>query len=363
MKLLLNGREVDGIISKESTLGTALKIVQDQQIKDDAVISAVWVDGEPLTADTLSRWKDRPVADFQETRVDAPSKSALAATSLATLAEGLGESKADREAIVEHIHQGRSTEAMKLLPGYLGIWEGVQQSLSSIGRLLEIDLNSLELYSDQGKSDDWQPTFVVDQIHDLSSKLAEIKQALEASDLVLLGDVLAYEFADLTESWRQTLEELAERFAENEESTLRQPSLRSIFNRIFNPEISKSLFSQAAGITSSTGSTFLVRIIATVRLTIVNAKFQTFLYDLTLGQINQRGMNLILPFSFDRRFGGEIRQGFKRLNKCGPAIWIAAVIDGIDANKNIKGAQHFSPAQRQGQQYSISRRHISRRNL
>ena len=44
----------------------------------------------------------------------------------------------------------------------------------------------------------------------------KIKQALEASDLVLLGDVLDYDFADLTETWRQTLEELAERFAGNE---------------------------------------------------------------------------------------------------------------------------------------------------
>jgi len=216
MKLLLNGREVDGIINKESTLGTALKIVQDRQIGDDAVISAVWVDGEPLTADTLSRWKDRPVADFQEARVDAPSKSALAATSLRTLSEGLSESGADREEIVEHIHQGRSTEAMKQLPGYLGIWEGVQQSLSSVGRLLDSDLNSLELFAGQNKPDQWQPTSMVDLIHDLSSKLAEIKQALEASDLVLLGDVLDYDFADLTETWRQTLKELAERFAGNE---------------------------------------------------------------------------------------------------------------------------------------------------
>ncbi len=212
MKLLLNGHQLEGLINNGTTLGAALRVVQEEQVGDDSVISAIWVDGEPLTADTLNRWKDRPVGDFQETRVDAPSKTAWAASGLRTLAEGLAASHADREDIVTHIHQGRSTEAMQHLPAYLRVWDGLQQSLSSVGRLLDMDLSGLELFAQQQGLDHWQPTFVVDHIHDLSAKLAEIKQALEASDLILLADVLAYEFADLTENWQGLLDELAERF-------------------------------------------------------------------------------------------------------------------------------------------------------
>jgi hypothetical protein len=57
---------------------------------------------------------------------------------------------------------------------------------------------------------------VAEQITLLSEQLGQLKGALEAGDLVLLGDILDYEFGPITESWQEMLEQLADRFEHHE---------------------------------------------------------------------------------------------------------------------------------------------------
>ena len=212
MKVVLNGHEVTDAFGADETLGRALLVVQDQHIDQARVISTITLDGEPLTAQNLSEWKDRPVQDFREAQIDAPQKDELASHSLRILAQGLEESHQDREDLVKLVHQGRSEQAIQQLTGYLRIWESLQQSLGSVERLLDIDLNETEVFSVKPPQDaDWETTRVVDLIRLLSSRLDDMKQALEATDLVLLGDILDYDFADLTRDWNAVLVELADR--------------------------------------------------------------------------------------------------------------------------------------------------------
>jgi len=86
----------------------------------------------------------------------------------------------------------------------------LQQSLGAVERLLEIDLDTVELYSRVGE--EGEPSLLTDHILRLSGQLAEMKAALEGGDLVMLGDILDYEFSDLTETWGAILGELADRF-------------------------------------------------------------------------------------------------------------------------------------------------------
>ncbi len=72
MRLLLNGRELSGVLPGDATLGVALLEVQKHHISEDEVIAAVAIDGQPLTAERLSDWKDRPVSEFSETHIEAP---------------------------------------------------------------------------------------------------------------------------------------------------------------------------------------------------------------------------------------------------------------------------------------------------
>ena len=209
MKVLLNGQELKDIASEGATLGSVLHAVQMEKVGADEVIAAVWVDGEPLTAERLSEWKDRPAEDFVETHVEAPTRNQLAAQGLQLLADGLSQSDQVRLDIVERLGQGKAGEALELMAGYLQVWNGAQQTMSSVGRLLSLEMEGLEVY---GQAEGAQR--VLDLIERLMEQLQQLKTALEAQDMVLMRDILEYEFRPLTEEWLGMLEQLSQRFGE-----------------------------------------------------------------------------------------------------------------------------------------------------
>ncbi len=209
MKLLLNDREVTDSVPDNASLGAALMAVQEQHIAADEVISTILVDDEPLTADLLAEWKHRPMEEFSSVQIEAPKRNLLASQGLRLLSQGLSESSEQREEIVDHICQSRHSQAMEMLTGYLTLWDSIQQSLGSAARLIEVDLDSLEVYESTGNA---EVKRVADRIHQLSEQLKQLQNALEAQDLVLLGDILEYEFGPLTDDWQRMLEQLADRF-------------------------------------------------------------------------------------------------------------------------------------------------------
>ena len=212
MRVLLNDRQLDGHTPEQATLGSALIAVQDGHIGQDEVISEVWVDGEMLTAEKLSEWKDRPAEDFTEARIEAPTRNTLACKGLRLASEGLGQSDSDRDQIVQAICQGQSSEAMEKLTGYLQLWDGIQQTLGSACRLLGVDPESLETTAAPADQQQSQAVKVSEQIGLLTEQLRQIKTALENGDLILLGDILDYEFGAVTNNWVQLLDSLADEF-------------------------------------------------------------------------------------------------------------------------------------------------------
>jgi hypothetical protein len=209
MKMILNGRELSDVVSDRTALGAALKAIQDEQIPPDEVIARILIDGEPLSAEQLAQWKDRPLADFQETRIEAKTKTAFAAECLRVLAEVLEHSGDLRNQISDQLCKGRGSEAMKSLQEYMRLWLGVQQSLTGAARLLEIDLDAVELYNVGG---DNAARPVLDYINRLTEQLTEVKTALQAGDYILVGDILDYEFGAITIDWQNLLRQLADRF-------------------------------------------------------------------------------------------------------------------------------------------------------
>lgn len=207
MKLLLNNQEINPALPDRATLGSAL-LAAEGQIGEDEVIATIHVDGEPLTAELLSEWKNRPLDDFCEARIEAPKRKMLAGQGLRIIAQGLADSNDDRQVIAEHLCQGRTAEAMNLLPEYLKIWHSTPQSLACAVRLLQQDLDRLEIYNPQ----DDQPILVAEALAQLTELLGRVKSALEAGDLVMLSDILDYEFAPLADLWQHLLEQLADRF-------------------------------------------------------------------------------------------------------------------------------------------------------
>ena len=209
MKLLLNGHELEGVLAQGDTLGNALSAVQTDHVEENEVIAAIWIDGEVLTADRLAEWKDRPIEDFCEAKVEAPTRNTLAINGLRLMAEGIAQTGDLRNSITEGLGQGRSGEALQQLSTYLQTWDTAQQTIGSACRLLGLDFETMEVYGKQNGTD---VQMVSDYIQRLVEQLQQIKSALEVGDLILLGDILEYEFGAITEQWQQMLEQLADRF-------------------------------------------------------------------------------------------------------------------------------------------------------
>jgi hypothetical protein len=211
MKVLINGEEIDAALPDNATLAATLQAIEDSHVADSEVITSVLVDGEPLTAERLSIWKGRSVDEFDEAEVEIKSRSSFAAEALQLIADRLLESSSQRDQIVELLGRGHSSEAVQMLPGYLQTWDAVQQNLSGSARLMDVEIESLVIFDNSNPSSP-QERSVSEQIGLLADQLGQVKSAIEAGDLVLLGDVLDYEFSDLSDTWHNMLLQLAAQF-------------------------------------------------------------------------------------------------------------------------------------------------------
>ena len=215
MKVLVNGKEIESALGEEKTLGGLLQTVEETQVGEDEVIARILVDGEPLTAERLSIWKDRLVGEFENAQVETKTRNCFAAEALRLIAERLRDGADLRDTIVEDLGRGRGGEAIQKLPEYIRIWDVVQQNLAGAARLMNMDIDTLEVF-DQSDPTAPQSQPVIEQIDHLAEQLDQVKQALEAGDLVLLGDILDYEFSELADSWHDMLRQLADQFEPRE---------------------------------------------------------------------------------------------------------------------------------------------------
>jgi len=211
MKLQINGQKIEASSAENATLSEVLQMVQVDYVSDSEVITTILVDGEHLTPEQLSDWKDRSIEDFYGADVEVMPRNVFAANGLRVAATQLQQTAPQREEIVELIQHGNSQQAMSILGDYLAVWNTIHQTLGCAARLMNIELENLEIF-DQSATDTTQGQAVMEHVNNLSGQLEEIKSALEAGDLVLLGDILDYEFGDLTDIWQNMLSRLANQF-------------------------------------------------------------------------------------------------------------------------------------------------------
>ncbi len=211
MKLKINGQQVESSGLQNLNLGQALHAVQDEYIDEGEVLAGILVDGELLSPQSLRDWKERPADDFDVIDVGIEACNKFAASGLRMIHEHLAQSAVQREKIVDSIQQGLTQEAMEALGDYLQVWNAVQATLASACRLMNVKPEELELFESSVITNPQSKSFTV-YLDELTKQLTEVKSALEAGDLVMLGDVLDYEFGDLTDIWQNVLLQIAEQF-------------------------------------------------------------------------------------------------------------------------------------------------------
>lgn len=211
MDIFVNDEPVELEYEAGKSLSEILMLVQDNCFEPGMIVTAILLDGEMLEPQRLAELKTQPVSDFTELNFVVRPANTFAAEGLITVCGHLDHSIALRSELVESLQQGNTRLAMQKLNDYIKFWSGLQSTLASACRIVNVDVESLEVVDE-----DQEATLVVmDHITSLSEQLSEVKSALESGDMVLLSDIIEYEFSDLTANWRNLLYKMALQFDPN----------------------------------------------------------------------------------------------------------------------------------------------------
>lgn len=127
--------------------------------------------------------------------------------------------------------------------------------------------------------------------------------------------------------------------------------------------LGKTLQTQAAGIALAAGKTFRGRIVAGMRQAVINSQFHSAPDDVGLGHADQRCVYFEFRCPFDSGLGRQIGHRFVRLDVFRPAVRIAGVIKGVDADIDICRTQYLRPAEGKGEEDGVAGRHIGDRDF
>ena len=80
-----------------------------------------------------------------------------------------------------------------------------------------------------------------------------------------------------------------------------------------------------------------------------------------LAHVDQRGMHAKPP-ALDANLGRQVGELLEGCDERWPAVWIARIVDRIDADEQVGRSEYLGPAQRERQEHGVTRRDIGHRD-
>jgi len=157
-------------------------------------------DGEPIADDDLEAVLRSPSDRFGRLELQTQPVAALVRATLDQAIETFEGSAAARHHAAEKLAEGRHDQAMQELQKFCDVWKQVQQTLVVCAQALGTDLERVRV-NDLG---------VVEILDLIKTQLGELKDAMEKGDLVVVGDILRYEFDEPFANWIALLRHLRE---------------------------------------------------------------------------------------------------------------------------------------------------------
>lgn len=178
-----------------STLAKALETASGKA--GERLLIGVTADGEPVSDSQLA---DPPMTDpfASELRFTSADPVSLVRVTLLEAADHLESSKEMQAAVAQQIQLGELSRAMPELSKVLDTWQQVEQCIT-----LSRQVNGIELGHVNGED-----TFEQLATH-LTTRLGEIRDAINARDLSTLADILAYDMGEQADAWTGVLRDLA----------------------------------------------------------------------------------------------------------------------------------------------------------
>jgi hypothetical protein len=198
MIVTLDGERLTRAFPTGGTLQELIDEVRREHLGDRLVVS-VAVDGLPLLDQELSERLDAPLGQVGHVELISADTRQLVADSLCEVADRLRDAGKAQEGVADDLTTGNVTSAVNCFNEFLQTWQICQKSIADCSGLLGEDLTALE---SGGRP-------VREHLDGLAEKLREMRDALEARDMVALADTLRYEIPDTCQSWHDILKDLA----------------------------------------------------------------------------------------------------------------------------------------------------------
>lgn len=198
MLVTLDGQRLDADMGEAVLLQDLIERVRAEHCPRGLIVG-VRMNGEALKDAELADALARPVAPTAQVDLESGNPRTLASGALHEAAGALHECAGELVEIAEALQSGRAAEALRRLGSALRTWQLCQGVLSECRALLGEELVARVV---NGQTIDGH-------LGELVTRLREVRDAFDAKDLVLLADLVRYEFPALCETWRDVLNELA----------------------------------------------------------------------------------------------------------------------------------------------------------
>jgi hypothetical protein len=204
MEALLDGQPVEISIADGQKLEALLAEVNQIVAGRGRAVVSIQCDGQEVNAEALTAALGKPLSEFQRVELTSAPAKEVADAVLNQAGALVAETERDHGDIVELLNEGNTVRGMELLGGSFRLWQQAHDAVLQAVRLGGIRLDEVEV---DGVSS-------MEIINGLKDKLAQIKDALEARDYVMLADILQYELGDTVQSWIALIGRMRERLAD-----------------------------------------------------------------------------------------------------------------------------------------------------
>ena len=183
-------------VTPESTVGELIDAVRASLTETDRLVVGIRADGLDITGDGYGETLDKPVASYSRYDFVTSDPRQVVRDALAECAAVLAEGAARRAEAVDLFTKGDSVAGIAALGECCRAWQQVHEAICNAMGLLGLDPGALDL--PEGS--------LAAALGGTRDQLAQVHEALQAQDFVLISDILQYEFDPIIENWRAAID-------------------------------------------------------------------------------------------------------------------------------------------------------------
>ncbi len=185
----------DGAIGDEATIAQAVEAARGRLVESGGLIVSLKCNGQIIGEDRIGTVMSQRIDEFDRIDLLSGDPQQVVIEAMNDIRESFQDTYAAVKGAAESLAGGKLDESMTLINRCVGIWVRANDSIVQAISLLRLRVEDIVI--------DERP--LLDWLGDLTSRLRDLKEAIEARDHVLLGDILRYEFDETLEQWDRML--------------------------------------------------------------------------------------------------------------------------------------------------------------